>query len=154
MKQCGNCGKKSMARAKVQGPFPWKDFPAMLVHSPIDLLKCSNCSEVGYLPGDTKKVDLAVEATIRGLTIGFINTILEREHCTQISLAGRIGVTPEYVSQLKSGGRTPSFQTFNMLKILSEFASAFRVSDPIFELEKMVAESGKDNFDEALKKLA
>lgn len=154
MKQCGNCGKKTMVRTPVQGPFPWKDFPAMFAHEPIELFKCSNCGEVGYRPGDTPKIDRAVETTIRGLTIGFIHTIIVREKCSQIVLAERIGVTPEYISQLKSGSRTPSFQAFNMLKILSEFALAFPVSDPVFELEKIVAESDKHYFDEAEKKLA
>lgn len=154
MRQCGNCGKKAMAYAKVQGPFIWKDFPAMLSHVPLDLLKCGNCGELGYLPSDTKKIDHAVEATIRGLIVSFIHVILKRERCSQIVLASRLGVTPEYISQLKSGSRTPSFQAFNMLKILAESKSAFPISDPTFQLEKIVSESDKRYYDEAFKKLA
>ena len=154
MKQCGTCGEKTMARARVRGPFPWKDYPSMLTHEPIELLRCSSCGEVAYRPGETKKVDHALEATIRGLTIGFIHTILERERCSQIVLASRLGVTPEYISQLKAGSRTAGFQTFNMLKILAESKSAFPISDPEFDLKRIVSNADQRYYAEALKKLA
>lgn len=126
----------------------------MYLHSPIELLKCSNCGEIAYLPGDTKKVDHAVEATIRALTIGFINSITKRYDCSQIVLAAHVGVTPEYISQLKAGSRSPGFQTFNILKVLQENEQAFRISDPAFDLEKIVSQADEDNLTVAYQKLA
>ncbi len=143
-----------MQLADVNGPFPWKDFPFMYVLVPIKLLKCSSCGEVALRPDDPQSVDRSVEASIRTLAGGFISSIIGRERCSQINLAGRIGVTPEYLSGLKSGSRTPSFQTFNILKILSENPSAFKISDPIFELENIVAASDVKSYATTLKKLA
>ena len=115
-KQCGNCGKKAMQVQKVSGPFTWKDFSHMILLQPLELLKCSSCGELGYRPKDTENIDRSIEATIRTLTGSLINAIIDREGCSQIVLSKHIGVTPEYLSGLKSGSRTPGFQTFNLLK--------------------------------------
>ena len=153
-RRCGNCGEIRLEIQSVNGPFPWKDFPCMFLLQPLDLLKCKNCDEIAYRPKDAEKIDRAIEATIRTLTGGFINAILEREKCSQIILSMHIGVTEAYLSFLKNGSRTPGFQTFNILKILAEDPSAFKISDPVFELEKMVSNSDLESYETVLKKLA
>jgi DNA-binding transcriptional regulator YiaG len=153
-KQCGNCGKREMELQSLNGPFPWKDYSCMFLLQPLELLKCKNCGEIGYRPKDAERIDRVIEATIRTLVGGFIHTILEREKCSQIVLAERIGVTEAYLSFLKTGSRTSGFQTFNILKILAEDPSAFKISDPVFELEKMISSSDPESYETVLKKLA
>jgi hypothetical protein len=80
--------------------------------------------------GEGEKLDLAIEESIRTQVNLFINKVLEREHCKQVDLAERIGVTPEYLSALKSGSRIPAFQTFNFLKVLAVNEQAFKLANP------------------------
>jgi DNA-binding transcriptional regulator YiaG len=143
-----------MQLQSVDGPFSWKDFSSIRLFHPVELLKCSSCGEIGYRPKDTKEIDRATEATIRTLTGAFISAILAREGCSQIILAQRIGVTPEYLSGLKSGSRTPGFQTFNILKIFAEDRPAFQISDPTFEVKQAVSDSDAESYEIVLKKLA
>ncbi len=151
-RQCGNCGKNTMTLQKVHGPFSWKDFMSVVLLEPIDLLQCSNCGEIGYRPKDTETIDRSIEATIRALSGKLVETIIEREECSQTILAQRIGITPEYLSGIKSRTRTPGFQTFNMLKILAEEPSAFEISDPTFDIDDI--EVPVESYREVLKKLA
>ena len=153
-RQCGNCGNKTMELQSVKGPFPWKDFSAVSLLAPIELLKCSKCGELGYRPKDAETIDRAVEATIRALTGMFIESIISREKCSQLVLAERVGITPEYLSGIKTGTRTPGFQTFNILKILAEDPSAFQVSDPLFEIDEIISSPPMESYRAALKKLA
>jgi|GEM_PF-2067379 len=153
-KRCGNCGKMEMKLTKTQGPFRWKDFAQVTLVNPIELLKCQNCGEHGLRPGDAKNVDHAIEASIRAYSKEMVETILAREECSQIDLAARTGITPEYLSGLKTGSRTPGFQTFNILKMLASDRKAFEISDPMGELLEELSSSAKDNYDEMLQKLA
>jgi len=143
-----------MLLTMVRGPFWWKDFASVTLIEPLELLACSNCGEIGRQPGDAKIVDRATEATIRALTGMFIENIIAREKCSQLVLAKRVGITPEYLSGIKTGTRTPGFQTYNILKILSENASAFKISDPQFHIDKIIAELPIESYHQALKKLA
>lgn len=153
-KQCGNCGKKTMQLQQVHGPFAWKDFSSVTLLEPIELLKCTNCNEIGFRPKDGGAVDHAAEATIRSLTGKLITTILERENCSQLILAERVGITPEYLSGIKTGTRTPGFQTFNILKIFAEEHSAFAISDPTFTNEELFSDIPVESYREVLRKLA
>lgn len=153
-KQCGNCGKKTMQLQQVLGTFSWKDFSSITLLEPIELLKCTNCNEIGLRPKDSGVIDHAAEATIRSLTGKLITTILERENCSQLTLAERVGITPEYLSGIKTGTRTPGFQTFNILKIFAEEHSAFEISDPTFTNEELFSDIPVESYREVLRKLA
>jgi DNA-binding transcriptional regulator YiaG len=143
-----------MKITKTQGPFRWKDFASVLLVSPIELLKCQDCGEHGLRPGDAKNLDHAIEASIRSYSKEMVETILAREECSQVDLAARAGITPEYLSGLKTGARTPGFQTFNILKMLASDPRAFEISDPKSGLLEDLTSSAKDNYDEMLQKLA
>jgi hypothetical protein len=129
-KRCGNCGSFEITKNKINGPFRWKDYPMVYLASPIQLHQCNACGETMRLPGDSEKVDHAVEESLRGYRQFFISKILERENCKQIDLAARLGVSPEYLSSLKAGSKIPSFQTFNFLRTLAMNEGAFQVAAP------------------------
>lgn len=64
------------------------------------------------------------------------------------------GIPPEYLSGLKTGARTPGFQTFNILKMLASESKAFEISDPKVALLDELTSSVKDDYEEMLQKLA
>ncbi len=152
-KRCGNCGKMEMKLTKTLGPFRWKDFSKVTLVHPIELLKCQSCGEHGIRPGDAKRLDHVIEASIRSYSKEMVETILAREECSQIDLAARAGITPEYLSGLKTGSRTSGFQTFNILKMLATDPKAFAISDPAGSLTDELMSSAKDNYEEMLQKL-
>lgn len=143
-----------MKLTKTQGPFRLKDFAKVTLVHAVELLKCPHCGEHGLRPGDSKALDHAIEASIRAYAKEMVEAILAREECSQIELAARAGVTPEYLSGLKTGSRTPGFQTFNILKMLASDPRAYEISDPMAGLLEELTSSAKDNYDEMFKKLA
>lgn len=129
-KRCGECGSLETGYKNSMGPFPWKDFRHVRLALPIQVLTCSKCGNEMSLPGDSKKLDRAIEEAITLQSQRFIEQIIAREHCRQIDLAAILGVTPEHLSAIKGGGRIPSFQTFNFLKTLALDEHAFKIADP------------------------
>ena len=57
-----------------------------------------------------------------------------KSKCTQVELAEHAGVTKEYLSEIKSGRKQPSFQMYTLLKLLALGKDAFSISDPKFEV--------------------
>ena len=120
-KLCAVCGKREMVYKNAKGnvDFSYKDYSSVKIDVDIDLLTCENCGNVGLLPGDSKKLDLALEESIRKQSKLLIETILANYGCEQKQLAGHVGITPEHLSQIKNGKMLPSFQTFNFLKTIA-----------------------------------
>jgi hypothetical protein len=116
------------------GPFPWKDYPQVYLVKPFDTDQCQVCGETMGSAGEGEKIDRAIEESIRTQVRLFIDRIIEREHCKQVDLAERLGVTPEYLSSLKAGSKLPAFQTFNFLKVLAVNEQAFQLASPAAKL--------------------
>jgi DNA-binding transcriptional regulator YiaG len=133
-KRCGNCGSFDVKKSAYFGPLPWKDYPQVYLVKPFETNQCQVCNETMGPAGEGEKMDQAIEDSIRTQVNLFITKILEREHCKQVDLAERIGVTPEYLSALKSGARIPAFQTFNFLKVLAVNEQAFKLASPSAKL--------------------
>ena len=129
-KRCGNCGSNKLVEANSYGPFVWRDFPAIQTLKSMHILKCSSCSETITSLSAGPKLDQLIEESICENIRKFITKIIEREDTLQIDLSHRLGVTPEYLSEIKSGRKIPSFQTYNFLKVLALDEKAYRISDP------------------------
>ncbi len=130
IKRCGNCGSKSTKAVESTGPFVWKDFPSVFINKGIKIQTCLECKEE-LLPLDlAPKLDKLIESSIASDIPVFIHVILKREGVMQKTLCERLGVTPEYLSEIKSGRKLPSFQTYNFLKILALSPKAYNFSDP------------------------
>lgn len=153
-RRCGNCGQFEMKVTKTQGPFKWKDFQQVTLVKPLDLLRCATCGEHGLRPGDSSQLDKAIEASIRTYAKEWIEMILAREECSQVELATRVGITPEYLSWVKNGARTPAFQTFNMLKTFASDPRAFLISDPFMEMIENIKEDVSEVYGQMISKLA
>ncbi len=140
--RCGNCGSFEVASLESKGPFPWKDFQAVYLVKPIDLLTCKKCGENILRYADVDRLDEAIEQSLIQLTQTLIAGILHREGCTQEVLASRLGVTPQHLSNLKGGAKIPGFQTFNFLKTFYLDKNAFEKADPGINITEMKVVNG------------
>jgi DNA-binding Xre family transcriptional regulator len=127
-KRCGNCGSTHIALQLIRKPVPWRDYPAVVMLKPPKVLTCSDCGELILMAGETRLIDQAVEETLKMQVKQFIDVVLSREKVSQVELAERIGMTSEYLSVIKAQKKIPSYQIFNLLKILALVPSAFRVA--------------------------
>jgi len=133
-RRCGNCGSFKIKKVAYHGPFPWKDYPQIYLVRPFKMDQCQVCGETMGPVGEGEKIDRAIEESIRAQVRLFIDKITKREKCKQIDLAERLGVTPEYLSALKTGAKIPAFQTFNFLKVLAVNEQAFQLANPAAKL--------------------
>jgi DNA-binding transcriptional regulator YiaG len=139
-KRCGECGSKEVSLIDQKGkPFPWKDYPAVFLAGDLKVLECELCHNLILSGSDVKKLSTVLVQSVSKNTMTFIETVLMREKCTQVELATRLGVTPEYLSEIKSGRKQPSFQTYNFLKTLASDPKSFAVSDPNYAGEQKKA---------------
>ena len=128
--RCGNCGSTKLVEVENKGPFPWKDFPMVFLSHGVPMMKCSNCGESMMPASLAPKIDKAISESISTQVKEFIAQIIDREKAMQTELSQRLGVTPEYLSEIKSGRKIPRFQTFNFLKVLAQDKKAYAISDP------------------------
>lgn len=136
-KRCGECGSTNLKLANQKGkPFPWKDYPAVFLSRDYEVLECAQCGNTVESGKDVAKLSELLQETVVEQTQTFIEGILIREGCKQTELASHIGVTPEHLSEIKSGRKQPSFQTYNFLKTLALENRSFRVSDPQYNVLK------------------
>ena len=133
-KRCGNCGSFEVKKTPYTGPFPWKDFPQVYLVKPISIMQCEICGETMGDLRNSEELDHAAEESIISQVRLFIDRIIQRENCTQVELAQRVGVTPQYLSSLKSGANIAGFQTFNFLKVLAVDERAFKLASPSAKL--------------------
>lgn len=113
-KKCGNCGSEKIKKIdKSSLTLPWRDYPAVLVSQPVSGLKCESCGELILNATQGKDLDAKIEASIVEAVQSYLALILQREKCEQKDIAAHLGVSPEYLSEIKSGRKLPKFQTFN-----------------------------------------
>ena len=119
--RCGKCGNRELERRNMNGILKthWKDYPIVHLTKDLELWHCPKCGETPYEGRDPKRVDEAVEATVRDQASQFIDIIRSKADCSVEELATRIGVTPEYLSTIRSQKRTPSFAVWNVLKAIA-----------------------------------
>ncbi|MGK5084297.1 helix-turn-helix transcriptional regulator [Bdellovibrionota bacterium FG-1] len=137
-KRCGECGSRDLHLKNQKGkPFPWKDYPAVFLNKDHKVLECAQCENTVESGADVAALSKAIQETVIEQTQAFIETILTREGCKQTELAAHLGVSPEHLSEIKSGRKQPSFQTYNFLKTLAFENRSFKVSDPQYNTLKI-----------------
>lgn len=136
-KRCGECGSKNLAlKSQIGKPFPWKDYPAVFLSKDYKVLECAQCGNTVESGADVTNLSKLLQETVIEQTHTFIDMILIREGCKQTDLAAHLGVSPEHLSEIKSGRKQPSFQTYNFLKTLAFENRSFKVSDPQYNVLK------------------
>lgn len=133
-RRCGNCGSTNLVSSKENTlSLPWKDYPSVLITEENSLMTCKDCNEVVFSASQGKLIDELVLKSINSQINLFIKMIIHREKCEQKEIAEHIGVSPEYLSEIKSGRKTPKFQTFNFLKTIAYDEKSFKISSPSFK---------------------
>ncbi len=136
-RRCGNCGKETMMKQPVK-IIQWKDFSQLELLKPIEIFKCNFCGETGLSATEAPSFDKAAEATLRTVAAHLIEKILSEHHCTQLELAGRLGITETHLSHIKNGTKVAGFQTFNFLKTLALGKDAFEKASPSLPLKNLM----------------
>jgi hypothetical protein len=131
--RCGGCGNRELERKNMRGVLrsPWKDYPFVFLTKDLELWHCPKCNETPYESGDPDRVDEAMEASIRDQASQFIDIIKGKAGCSIEEMANRIGISPEYLSSIRSQKKTPSFTVWNVLKVIASDPKAmFAHFDP------------------------
>lgn len=138
--RCGECASRNIKKTDLRGQrFLWKDYPSVLLTKDFSAAQCEDCGEIVFTGSDAKDFDEAIRRSIKQQVATFIDVILEREPgLTQTTLAERLGISPEYLSEIKSGRKQPAFGVFNFLKTLALDKKAFKESDPEFLSNTMI----------------
>ena len=133
-RRCGECGSTELEKKNQKGkPYPWKDYSAAFLSKDYFVLECTRCNNTVESGTDIQMLSAALEESITEQVQSFIDSILVRENCKQSELAAHVGISPEHLSELKSGRKQPSFQTYNFLKTLAVEQRSFAVSNPNFD---------------------
>lgn len=134
-KLCANCGQRSMEYVESKGKtFEWKDYINVKLEDSLHLLTCNKCGHIGLMDNEIEKLNLLLRDNIKRQFNKMLVYSIEKYNCEQQTIAQRIGVTPEHLSQLKTGKMVPSFQTFNFLKILAIDKNAYIAANPEISL--------------------
>jgi DNA-binding transcriptional regulator YiaG len=137
--RCGECGERKFHRQNVRGKFstPWRDFPRAYLTKDLSILVCAQCNNYAIAGDDAERMDLAMNASVCDQASQFIEVIKAKANITGIKLASLIGITPEYLSMISNGKRTPSFQVWNLLKIIATDPVKLTTElDPTWDIRK------------------
>ena len=138
--RCGNCGSKNLSlEDQIKGHFNWKDYPLVYLTTSLMEYQCLDCKELITSSNSAKKFDDAINASITGQVKSFIDKILLRENVGQLELSQHLGLSPEYLSEIKSGRKIPKFQTFNFLKSMALDRIVFELSDPEYDISDEIS---------------
>lgn len=120
-KHCGECGAKEYSKQIIHGKWnkPWKDFPSVFLTRELELWVCGSCGSHAITPGDSSKIDKAIEDSIRSQAGQFLEIIHSKSGQTYESIAHRLGYSSAYISSLKNNNKTPSFRLWNQLKSIA-----------------------------------
>jgi len=122
--RCGNCGNDEFQKASMKGKtFPWKDFTSVFISvDDLKLNQCQGCGEVrlSARKKEVEKLDQAIRDSIKHQIILFLKIIKQERHLSQKELCDIIRISPQHLSNIKSGNKEVSFQLYSLLKLLAE----------------------------------
>ena len=137
--RCGECGERKFEEQNVRGKFsaPWRDFPRAYLTKDLLLPICANCGNYAIVDDEAERMDETMEASVRDQASQFIDIIKSKADVTAVKLASLIGVTPEYISMLSNRKNTPSYQIWNMLKLIATDPKKITTElDPNWDIRK------------------
>lgn len=130
-KRCGNCGSVNLnVKDQIGRRFPWRDFGEVKLGVALPLTECLECGELIVKDNEVEAIEAAIRETVTSNIRSLVAKIIDRERCSQVAVAVHLGVSEEYLCELKSGRKIPKFQTYNFLKTLALESKAFHASNP------------------------
>lgn len=120
--QCGECGERQFIYKNLKDSYKtrWKDFPKITISVDFTAWECQICKNVAFSGSDLDSLDNAANESIRIQASAFIDVIKSRSKITSKKLSTILGVSPEYLSVINSKTKTPSFQLWNLLRVISQ----------------------------------
>lgn len=121
MKRCGECGSTNIVLKSARGKtFPHKEYRAVPLLFDYDVRTCENCGNLILSNTNIWELNELIEKSIQLLVQKSINAIVEHG-LNQVAVAQMLGQTPQYISYLKAGSKTPSFATLSLLRIYAKY---------------------------------
>lgn len=134
--KCGNCGSKKVeSKDQYSKGFPFRDYPLVFLETNLKIKECLDCGELVISLKDSKNLNEAILNSINININKYINIFKERG-IKQKELAKILGVSPEYLSEIKSGRKQPAFLLFNFLKTLAYSKESLEIATPDFNTTK------------------
>lgn len=120
---CPVCGG-TMSTKNLKGKtMPWKEFTFVDLVIDKEAEVCADCGEVFLRGSEIEELDLCLEKSIRIQIANFLKIIKHESNLKQKDIAKKIGLTEAYLSDLIGKKKTPSYQIFNLIKVLANHPS-------------------------------
>ena len=122
MKRCGECGSTNIVLRSAKGKFfPYKDHRRVPLLYDYQTRTCSNCENIILSNKDIWEINELLAKSISVLAKNSIKDITYLNDVSQIDVAKMLGQTPEYISNLKSGNKVPSYSTLTLMRIYAKY---------------------------------
>ena len=115
---CGKCGSSSIKEVNLKNSWvnePWKDYPRVFITCDAIQLKCSDCGAIAGSRSSAKIFDAAARESIRSQVSYFINRIKKRTRLPLKTIAERIPMGYQHLSDLKNSRSFPSYHYWSLL---------------------------------------
>lgn len=121
---CYFCGEGTIAVRNVRGhELPYKDARAVRIEQDVEVPTCDICGEMLPDEAATGKLEKALSVSYASMRrrqlLEEIDRILAELDISQTELERILGVSPGYVSKIKTGRRTPEPVLFRFLHLLN-----------------------------------
>lgn len=124
MRRCGECGSSDISIKNIKGQhFLFKEYRKVPLLEDYSVRVCNNCGNSILSNKNIWELNELLEKSIRILVEKSIAEIVECNDLKQMDVAKMLGQTPQYISNMKSGTKLPSFATLSLLKIYSKYPS-------------------------------
>lgn len=129
---CTNCEKKTVEIGNLKGSlFKWKGLHPIKIGENFNTKICTSCGDFSIKRKDVGKFDEIISHSVTRVTVELLETIAEVTKASDRLIAKKIGITPQYMSEIKTGKKLPSSTLFSLIKL-----SALHVED-FFKLENL-----------------
>lgn len=121
---CGECGADTINEVNLKNTWvnePWKDFPKVYISCDLMQLQCSECGSFSGTRKTAQAFDEAVKQSISEQVSRFIEHIKKRSRLSLKTIAERIPMGYQHLSDLKNGRSFPSYHYWSLLSRISKF---------------------------------
>ncbi len=116
MKRCGECGSTHLKLQNIKGSMhPWRSYSQVELLCDQNALVCQNCQNQILSTKDFLRLDKNIEASLKIKAEQAITFLIKSLGLNQEQIGEALGITPEYVSMVKSGSKILSSTTMNLL---------------------------------------
>lgn len=121
MKRCGMCGSTNLKSENIKGAhYPWRDHLFVELSYDQEVLVCQNCQNRVMSSKNIIELESNIRKSLWDKIKFAINKLTQEYGLSQEQLAEALGLTPQYISMVKTGKKLFSFTAFNLLQSYAE----------------------------------